>query len=129
MRRLCMRKIIVCDICNTLLDSRHRQCADTFFFSLIHQDLLNYPVAQTLKAMQKQGSRLVFFAFSNARYKSVVHQVLHKYGFDKDEYDLYVDCNSPAVYDACTLKKHVYDNTLKDDDIVYAIDRDMKSIE
>ena len=124
-----MRKIVVVDIYNTLLDSRHRQCSNLFFFSLIHNDTINYPVLQTIRAMQAQGCKVVFFAYSNARYKSVVQQVLNKVGFRPDEYDLYVDYGSKHVYNSVTLKEQIYDSILHEDDIVYAIDRDIESID
>lgn len=124
-----MTRYVVCDIHNTLLDSRHRQCEEVFFFSLIHNDTVNYPFQRMLKVLQGYGYKLVFFAYCNTRYKTVVQQVLSKAGFKPDEYTLYTDVNDRRVQNAKQLKEYVYDNYLKDEDIHVAFDTDRDSID
>ena len=46
-----MRKYILVDINNTILDSRQRQCGDIFFVGLINKDKINYSVIRIIKML------------------------------------------------------------------------------
>lgn len=124
-----MRKLVLCDIHNTLLDSRHRQCEDTFFLSLIKNDTVNYPLQRILKTLQDNGYEIIFFAYCNTRFKSVVEQALMKAGFKPEEYTLYTDVSNKHVQTSQQLKEYVYENFLKDEDIRVVIDSSPASVD
>jgi hypothetical protein len=102
-----------------------------FFFGLIKQDAVNYPVLQLLKSLQHSGFTIVFFAYSNSRYESIVKDVLTSKGIDMSKAILHTDTKDKVreVWNGFTFKQYLYNTSYSSRNVVFAIDNEEQSID
>lgn len=126
-----MNKYVLVDINNTLLDSENRKAADIYFLGLIHKDKPRYGIIRLLKLYWKNGYKLIFFNYCNAKFEAVIQQAMEKCGFDPNSYTLFMDVANEKINDAYSLKRYVCENILRiaNEDVLCAIDNDKKSID
>lgn len=113
-----MSKIILCDIPNTLFDSRYRTTDNTIALTGIKDDKLNYTAYSLLKDFHKLKYTIVLTHYALTRVSNVVEQLLQKHL--TIPYQLYTNFASQAVYSNQTLKRHLSEQL----NLQYVIDND-----
>lgn len=117
-----MTKLVLCDVPNTLFDSRHRCNELGFYLTGIEQDELNYPCFQLIKNFEKLNYTLVFTHYALDRKKSFVQDLLKRHNISTK--NLVIDFATQDVYDNQTLKKYIFERSLQD--FSFIIDNDSK---
>lgn len=117
-----MTKIVLCDVPNTLFDSRHRTTNDTLTITGIDEDVLNYAAYSLLKDLHKSGYAIVLTHYCLSRVSHKIEALLKKH--ISFPYKLYTNYASQSVYNNQTLKQKVYTDILKDNIVKYVIDND-----
>ena len=115
-------KYFICDMPNTLFDSRHRIEEIGPMITGIKDDKLNYSCYILVKTLIDAGYKPIFTHYMLSRKKQLALDLLKKHHLHESG-KLYVNFNSQEVYSGLTLKKYLL-KKLEDNDIFveYAID-------
>jgi len=115
-------KYFICDMPNTLFDSRHRVEEIGPMITGIKDDKLNYSCYILVKTLIDAGYKPIFTHYMLSRKKQLALDLLKKHHLHESG-KLYVNFNSQEVYSGLTLKKYLL-KKLEDNDIFveYAID-------
>lgn len=100
------QKYFICDMPNTLFDSRHRINEVGPHITTIKDDKLNYSCFVLIKTLIKAGYKPIFTHYMLSRKKQLAVDLLKRY-YLSDGKNLYVNFNTQQVYDGLTLKKHL----------------------
>lgn len=116
------QRYFICDMPNTLFDSRHRIEEIGPMITGIKDDKLNYSCYILVKTLIDAGYKPIFTHYMLSRKKQLALDLLKKHHLHESG-KLYVNFNSQEVYSGLTLKKYLL-KKLEDNDIFveYAID-------
>lgn len=114
-------KYFICDMPNTLFDSRHRTEETGPFITGIKEDKLNYNCYVLVKTLIETGYKPIFTHYMLERKKSLAYDLLKRHHLHEAG-KLYCNFNTQGVYSSLTLKKHLYEQTYADKYIEFAID-------
>lgn len=116
------QRYFICDMPNTLFDSRHRIEEVGPMITGIKDDKLNYSCYILVKTLIDAGYKAIFTHYMLSRKKQLALDLLKKHHLH-DKGKLYVNFNSQEVYSGLTLKKYLL-KRLEDNNIFveYAID-------
>lgn len=115
-------KYILCDLPNTLFDSRHRSFVGGYYLTGINKDTKNYACFMLVKQLIKDGYQPIFTHYALSRKRDLVEKLLVKSNLPTEH--LYTDFASQDVYDNQKLKMHLYEEILAEKDLHYVIDND-----
>ena len=101
-------KLALCDIPNTLFDSRHRTNLATgeVYITDIKSDELNYTCLLTLRALANSGYSILLTHYCLHRLHNRVQELLDRHSFNFP-YTLVTNWVSQEVCSNLTLKKHL----------------------
>lgn len=99
-----MTKIVLCDLPNTLYDSRHRTTDNAIFLTNIEEDKLNQTAYRLIKDLQSLNYSIIFTHYCLTRLVDTVEDRLHK---DFSSAKLYTNFAIESVYNNQTLKQHI----------------------
>ena len=99
-----MTKLVLCDLPNTLYDSRHRTTDNTLFLSGIEEDKLNQTAYRLIKDLQSLDYSIIFTHYCLTRLVDKVENRLYR---DFSQVKLYTNFATQNVYNNQTLKQHV----------------------
>lgn len=116
------KKFIICDYANTLFDCRHRQFEQGFFSTNIKEDQINYAALTLLNDLKKAGYTIVYTHFLLNRLRPQIEKHFERYKLPKTH--LYTNYPGQKVIDNISLKKWLYEEKLKDQDVVFVLDND-----
>lgn len=115
-------KYFICDMPNTLFDSRHRTEEIGPYITGIKDDKLNYSCYVLVKTLMDAGYKPIFTHYMLSRKKQLAVDLLKKHNLHNAG-KLFVNFNSQDVYSGLTLKKHLLKNLEHSNIFVeYAID-------
>ena len=119
-----MTKLILCDLPNTLFDSRHRTTEDTLCITDIKSDKINQTALSLLQDLQKLNYSIIYTHYCLTRLADTVEEKLLRY---IPAAKLYTNFATQQVYNTQTLKEHILLSALQSGhQICYAIDNDTK---
>lgn len=116
-----MKRKILVDLPNTLLDSRHRTKDIGIALTNIKNDTVSYSALKLLKDLMKLDYTIVYTHYCLSRLTPVIETFIKKKKLP--EGSLYTNFATSEVYDSNSLKKYVYEHFFKDE-IDYVIDND-----
>lgn len=117
-----MTKLVLCDLPNTLYDSRHRTTDDAIFLTNIEEDKLNQTAYRLIKDLQKLNYSIIFTHYCLTRLVDRVEDRLYK---DFSQVKLYTNFATQQVYNNQTLKQHVIQQLMsRQQRPAYVIDND-----
>ena len=116
-------KFIMCDLPNTLFDSRHRMFHDSVYMTGIELDTLNYSALSLLKELMRAGYTPIFTHYCLYRLSGKVQRTFQRLTHIETD-NLFTNIAFQTVYDNTTLKKYVADMLMSKGTIYYAIDND-----
>ena len=99
-----MTKLVLCDLPNTLYDSRHRTTDNTIFLTNIEEDKLNQTAYRLIKDLQSLNYSIIFTHYCLTRLVDTVEDRLYK---DFSSAKLYTNFAIESVYNNQTLKQHI----------------------
>ena len=99
-----MTKQVLCDLPNTLYDSRHRATEDALFLTCIEDDKLNQTAYKLIKDLQSLDYSITFTHYCLTRLADKVEERLYK---DFPCARLYTNFATQNVYNNQTLKQHI----------------------
>lgn len=99
-----MTKLVLCDLPNTLYDSRHRTTDNAIFLTNIEEDKLNQTAYRLIKDLQSLNYSIIFTHYCLTRLVDTVEDRLHK---DFSSAKLYTNFAIESVYNNQTLKQHI----------------------
>ena len=99
-----MTKLVLCDLPNTLYDSRHRTTDNAIFLTNIEEDRLNQTAYRLIKDLQSLNYSIIFTHYCLTRLADTVEDRLHK---DFSSAKLYTNFAIESVYNNQTLKQHI----------------------
>ena len=99
-----MTKLVLCDLPNTLYDSRHRTTDNAIFLTNIEEDKLNQTAYRLIKDLQSLNYSIIFTHYCLTRLVDTVEDRLHK---DFSSAKLYTNFAIQSVYNNQTLKQHI----------------------
>lgn len=99
-----MTKLVLCDLPNTLYDSRHRTADEALFLSGIEEDKLNQTAYRLIKDLQSLDYSIIFTHYCLTRLADKVENRLYR---DFSQVKLYTNFATQNVYNNQTLKQHV----------------------
>ena len=99
-----MTKLVLCDLPNTLYDSRHRTTDNAIFLTNIEEDKLNQTAYRLIKDLQSLSYSIIFTHYCLTRLADIVEDRLHK---DFSSAKLYTNFAIESVYNNQTLKQHI----------------------
>lgn len=99
-----MTKLVLCDLPNTLYDSRHRTTDNAIFLTNIEEDKLNQTAYRLIKDLQSLNYSIIFTHYCLTRLADIVEDRLHK---DFSSAKLYTNFAIESVYNNQTLKQHI----------------------
>lgn len=115
-------RYFICDMPNTLFDSRHRIDEIGPYITGIKDDKLNYSCYILVKTLIDAGYKPIFTHYMLSRKKQLAYDLLKEHHL-ADKGKLFVNFNSQEVYSSLTLKKHLLAKMENEDLFVeYAID-------
>lgn len=116
------KKYFICDMPNTLFDSRHRIHEIGPMITGIKDDKLNYSCYVLVKTLIDAGYHAIFTHYMLSRKRGLAEDLLKKHCL-LDKGKLYVNFNSQEVYSGLTLKQYLLKKLESQDIFVeYAID-------
>lgn len=119
-----MSKIVLCDVPNTLFDSRHRTHIAGVCQTNILSDQINYTALSLVKSLQKDGYTVVFTHYMHVRTRHLLLELLRRYDLDRDSY-IYTNFMNAGVFDNKTLKIKTYEHLMEEyGDVSLVIDND-----
>lgn len=116
-----MNKLVLCDIPNTLYDSRQRTTENFLFTIDMKEDELNYPVYALLKSLDNSGYQIMLIHYILNRLDYKVSQLTNQISKNLS-YKIITNANTQNVYNNRTLKKYYYE--MFEDSIDFVIDND-----
>ena len=99
-----MTKLVLCDLPNTLYDSRHRTTDNAIFLTNIEEDKLNQTAYRLIKDLQSLDYSIIFTHYCLTRLVDKVENRLYR---DFSQVKLYTNFATQNVYNNQTLKQHV----------------------
>lgn len=99
-----MTKLVLCDLPNTLYDSRHRTTDNAIFLTNIEEDKLNQTAYRLIKDLQSLNYSIIFTHYCLTRLVDTVEDRLYK---DFSSAKLYTNFAIESVYNNQTLKQHI----------------------
>lgn len=99
-------KYFICDMPNTLFDSRHRTGETGPYVTDIKNDKLNYNCYILVKTLMDAGYKPIFTHYMLSRKKHLAADMLKNHHL-YDGKNLYVNFNTQTVNSSFTLKKHL----------------------
>ena len=99
-------KYVICDMPNTLFDSRHRIEEIGPMITGIKYDKLNYSCYILVKTLHDAGYKFIFTHYMLSRKKQLALDLLKKHSLS-DYGKLIVNFNSQNVYSSLTLKQYL----------------------
>lgn len=119
-----MTNIVLCDLPNTLFDSRHRSTEDTLCITDIKSDKINKTALFLLRDLQKLNYSFIYTHYCLTRLADIIEEMLKKH---IPAAKLYTNFATQQVYNNQTLKEHILLSALQSGyQICYAIDNDTK---
>lgn len=99
-----MTKLVLCDLPNTLYDSRHRTTDNAILLTNIEEDKLNQTAYKLIKDLQSLNYSIIFTHYCLTRLADTVENRLYK---DFSSAKLYTNFAIESVYNNQTLKQHI----------------------
>lgn len=119
-----MTNIVLCDLPNTLFDSRHRSTEVMLCITDIKSDKINKAALSLVQDLQKLNYSFIYTHYCLTRLADTVEELLLKY---VQTAKLYTNFATQQVYNNQTLKEHVVKMLVQSGhQICYAIDNDTK---
>lgn len=100
-----MTKLLLCDIPNTLFDSRNRSTDVSLAITGIDDDQLNYTAYSLLKDFHKLKYSIILTHYCPTRIAYLIEELLQKHL--TIPYQLYTNFATQLVYNNQTLKQHL----------------------
>lgn len=114
-----MSKSVLCNVPNTLFDSRHRyiESIDDFYITNVQNDELHYAVYRLVQTLHKAGYNVIFTHYCLDRLRPHLEQLLKSHNINPVR--LYTNFATQDVHSNKTLKEHLCKEHY---DFEYAID-------
>lgn len=117
-----MTKLVLCDIPNTLFDSRHRTEDYDLCMTDTMSDAINYSTYSLIRDLAKVNYQIIYTHYCLHRLRPTIERMLSNVKLNVD--NLHTNYNTQEVYSNQTLKKYVFEKVCKNSTFEYVIDND-----
>jgi hypothetical protein len=123
-----MTKYALCDLPNTMFDSRHRTEPFGLYTTGINKDTLNYQCKKVIDLLKKQGYFIIYTHYMLTRLEDLVKKNVIKYNLMDDKSKLYTNFATQEVHSNATLKMYLYTQFLQQEQLDWVIDNSNETL-